>query len=723
MLAILLLFALATTAFAAETPLSTPVATAAFNAQAGPEIASDGTNFLVAWRDNRHADNYMSIWATRVAPDGRMLDLPTGIPIESSTFPPPTSGTNSPPAVVWTGSSWLVLWTGSDFNQIHEARVERDGRIVESGRRSFDGGLFVPEGAAAAGGRVLATWQGWTGSKSFVFGRLLDENGTPAGEPIFLSRDTATGGDMNPLVASNGRSFLAAWWHFDVVPYIALARVSTDGTLGAVRLIPTKSMPVLASSGGDFLLVYIDNSGALEAQHVDEQGRFISQHVLPQQPSSFPFTGITLAASGSGYLMSVPMTGPSVTTVTAEQLDRDGVPLGEVPITPSGTSRGSVALATNGTDVLAAWPEGADSTDVYSRIVGKQPDDTLLSRSASVQRFATPATDGDALFAAWLEWRPEGLQLRAGPVPHDGEGTLVSTNVGQVPPAVTFDGRNYVVAWLKNNPYGEVAYVRVAPDGRLIDATPLTVSHATGSQVALSSNGRESLLAWTGSTVFAVRLDQNALQLDAPQRISFDDFTDSTPQIAWNGSMWLVAWEETIPAPNPCFVCGRPPVPPTHDIHAARVTAAMQLLDPVAIVVAGSSADEAMPSVASNGTDFVVTWSESVVRARHVDANGTQSAVINLSSGSNSSVASRGGDYFVAWADAGHYFWTPLLPTPVRISLASNGDYFPSVSLAATRGGLFAMYHRIDEDRASGSVPRVFVRDLALRSRERPTGR
>ena len=713
-----ILLLLAATTFAAELPVSTPAVTLAAGDQIQPQIASDGTNFLVVWRDNRHQDNFQSVWATRVGPDGRMLDLPTGTPISSSTYPPPTSSTNSPASAAWTGSSWLVLWQTSNPGQINVRRVDRDGHLLDSAPRTFAGGTIGAGAVAAAGGRELVVYQ-VTGQLAYVSGRLLDENGTPVGDPIALPRSS---GDMNPVVASNGRSFLVAWWHFDVFPYVGLAAVSRDGVVGNIRYIPTKSMPVIASNGSDFLVVYADNGGAIEAEHVDDQGHFIAQHALSQKPV-LPFTGIALTAYGSGYLMSMPLNELIPHPVAGIPLDRDGAPAGNVQITTGGTSEGLVALATNGTNVLAAWPESRQQDmDVYSRIVGVPGSDTDLSRSARVQRFVRTATDGNRMLAVWNE----AGGLRANIVGSGGEGTVISTNALAWPATVTFDGANYVVAWLKSDPHGELAYARVSPDGHMLDAVPFTLSHATAYELALSSDGRESLLAWSAtdrSGLFALRLDRNGLQLDAPLAVTSD--RASSPQIAWNGSLWLVAWEKVIPIS--CSIC-TVPIPPSHDVNAARITPSLQLLDPVPIVIAGTQTDELEPSVASNGTDFLVAWSEardtgSLVRVRHVAANGTLSAITDLSSGVLPTAAAHDGAYAVAWADAGSYFWTPLTPLPLRLPLAINGDYLSSISLLGTPGGFVAAYHRIDDDPASGSVARGFVQDLGVRSRIRAARR
>lgn len=83
-----------------EIPLTGVQYGAAPGSRNNPQLASDGTNFLAAWRDGRGGSGYEPIFAARIAPDGRMLDEPTGIAVPDAHDVPPTSTTNSPPAVM-----------------------------------------------------------------------------------------------------------------------------------------------------------------------------------------------------------------------------------------------------------------------------------------------------------------------------------------------------------------------------------------------------------------------------------------------------------------------------------------------------------------------------------------------------------------------------------------------------------------------------------------------
>src|SRR5687767_10018005 len=61
----------------AEQPIDAPVVGLASGFQSYPAIATDGTDYLVAWRDDREAPERCGVYAARVDASGRVLD-PTG---------------------------------------------------------------------------------------------------------------------------------------------------------------------------------------------------------------------------------------------------------------------------------------------------------------------------------------------------------------------------------------------------------------------------------------------------------------------------------------------------------------------------------------------------------------------------------------------------------------------------------------------------------------------
>ena len=108
-------------------PSGIPISTAA-NDQLGPKVASDGTNALVVWSDNRSGTS-RDIYGTRVSNTGTVLS-PSGTPI--STAP----NDQSQPALAFNGT-YLVIWNdrrAGTRTDIYGARVDTTGAVQDAVR-------------------------------------------------------------------------------------------------------------------------------------------------------------------------------------------------------------------------------------------------------------------------------------------------------------------------------------------------------------------------------------------------------------------------------------------------------------------------------------------------------------------------------------------------------------------------------------------------------------
>src|SRR5262249_62264903 len=81
--------------------------------------------------------------------------------------------------------------------------------------------------------------------------------------------------------------------------------------------------------------------------------------------------------------------------------------------------------------------------------------------------------------------------------------------------------------------------------------------------------------------------------------ISTDASAQASPAVSFNGTNWLVAWED--------FRSGT-----SADVFAARVSTAGVLLDSAAtgISVSAGATDETRPKIASNGSASLVVWED-----------------------------------------------------------------------------------------------------------------
>jgi hypothetical protein len=234
-------------------------------------------------------------------------------------------------------------------------------------------------------------------------------------------------------------------------------------------------------------------------------------------------------------------------------------------------------------------------------------------------------------------------------------------------PAVAFDGTNYLVVWTDarsaTTTGSDILATRVRPDGTVLDPAGIAVSTAIGAQrePAVAFDGTRYLVTWRDSRdlpaledIFAARVTTAGVVQDtAGINVSSTDDVAFRPAVAFDGTNFLVAWEG-----GPLDMAGT-------DLHANRVSPAGVRLAASPIVVAQDVASEnAHPSVASNGSESFVVWTDNrvpfgsndIYGARITSAGAVRDPVgvpISTSPGNqfHPSVAWNGTRYLATWVD------------------------------------------------------------------------
>ena len=112
-------------AISPEFGLDTPVTDPGGGSQTAPAVASNGTDYLAVWADDRGGD--VDVYGARVSQSGAVLDslgIPIGVAINAQQAP----------AVAFDGTNYLVVWSdgrrgsGSD---IYGARVSPAGSVLD----------------------------------------------------------------------------------------------------------------------------------------------------------------------------------------------------------------------------------------------------------------------------------------------------------------------------------------------------------------------------------------------------------------------------------------------------------------------------------------------------------------------------------------------------------------------------------------------------------------
>jgi hypothetical protein len=107
-------------------PAGIAISTATDN-QYMPSVSFDGTNYLVAWHDNRDGAANYDIYSTRVNTSG-VVQEPSGIPIANMPVQQLT------PAVISYGGQWLAVWRDNrngGYNDIYGSRISASGTVTD----------------------------------------------------------------------------------------------------------------------------------------------------------------------------------------------------------------------------------------------------------------------------------------------------------------------------------------------------------------------------------------------------------------------------------------------------------------------------------------------------------------------------------------------------------------------------------------------------------------
>jgi hypothetical protein len=167
-----------------------------------PDVAFDGTNYLVVWQDQR-AGGDKNIHAARVSPAGVVLD-PASIAIAEP-------GNQLNPEVAFLGTSFLVVWedTRNTLSDVYAARITLDGVRGPAFPLSTAAGHQVQPAVGCGLDTCLATWRDGRNGGPDVYGARITADGVVDLDGLAISRASSSQG--TPAVASDGTDFLVAW--------------------------------------------------------------------------------------------------------------------------------------------------------------------------------------------------------------------------------------------------------------------------------------------------------------------------------------------------------------------------------------------------------------------------------------------------------------------------------------------------------------------------------
>ncbi|MCY1075824.1 Ig-like domain-containing protein [Archangium lansingense] len=666
-----------------EIGMDNPVSGPAFESQDFQTVASNGTGYLVVWGEYRH-ESTTDIYGARVGANGVVQDA-AGLVIARGTYDRDSIDVTS------NGTDYLVVWReirgGGSIGDIYGTRVTSAGVVLD---------------------------------------------------PNHIAICTASGSQGEPTVASNGTGYLVVWVDGSTGEgNISGARVTSAGIVQDSNGIALSTAPgnqwftEVASNGSDYLVVWRDDRGSSP----DIYGTRVTSAGVVQDPAGLMISSAlnfqdlpSVASNGSGYLVvwhdqrnliySSDIYGARVTSAGVVQ-DPAGIEIS----TRSNSSQAAPTVASIGSEYLVAWHDSRNSstdTDIYAARVSSagtvlDPSGIAISNAPEKQLMPRLATNGTAYLVVWREFRSGngvdvyGARIAANGSVQDPSGIPISTAANtQKTPALASNGTDYLVVWqdYRNSNQIDLYGTRVNASGTVLDVSGLALSTAIKSQLspAVASNGTDYLVVWgdtrngTAGDVYGTRVTSGGAVLD-PSGLALSTAAsgEGSPAVASNGTDYLVAWMDSRNGTS------------NFDIFGTRVTPSGEVQEPSGLAITTATGNQQYPAVASNGTDYLVTWMDlrtswDIYGAR-IFASGVvrDSPAFAISTASRSqqypSVASNGTDYFVAWQDdrtglsgtTWDIYGTAVSsagavqsPTGLAISTASNYQHYPSVASNGT---------------------------------------
>ncbi len=348
------------------------------------------------------------------------------------------------------------------------------------------------------------------------------------------------------------------------------------------------------------------------------------------------------------------------------------------------------------------------------------------------------AFDGSQYLVVWLQDYEDiyGARVKADGTLLDSASFQISNSkVAWLLPSVAFDGTNFLVVWEDYRNYNRIdTYgARVAPDGTVLDEGGIRIS--TNAEVAYTPSvafgGTNYLVVWDEShDIYGARvttsgnvLDEYGLSISSAANGQF------LPHVAFDGANYLVVWHDTRAGG-------------AEDIYGARVTPTGQILDPSGIAISTVTYEQQNPKLAFDGTNYLVVWQDyrnNQYRADIYGARVSQAGSVLDPSGivisdtvdddeTYPSVAFDGTDYVVAWEDgsSGHVYGCEVSlasPPVVGASYDISGAerVYPALASGPAEGTAMVAYVSEDSDEVLARLATFdLTGDVGTVSVERP---
>lgn len=197
-----------------------------------PHVAFDGTNYLVVWSEASPFGTFSSVYAARVSRQGDVLD-PEGILVAEYA---------AGPDVAFNGTNYLVVW---GEGAIYGKRVSPSGQVLDSAPITITSRLvYAAPTVGSDGTNYLVAWEDPRFGCCSIFGTRVSGSGSVL-DPDGFAIATHGREQRRPAIAFDGTNYFVVWQDNRAIDTdIYGARVTPGGRLLDPRGILLSTAPV-----------------------------------------------------------------------------------------------------------------------------------------------------------------------------------------------------------------------------------------------------------------------------------------------------------------------------------------------------------------------------------------------------------------------------------------------------------------------------------------------
>lgn len=362
-----------------------------------PSLAWNGSEYGVAWTDNRNATEEtiydFDVYFARIDASGALIP---GSEVQL------TSGINQSayPSLLWVRDEWVVAFTDdrSDRYEIYLARLDASGALIDENRISdADEANSTITDIAATDTGFAVIWNDRRDAGVLELTRynpylvILDGEGNPVSENIRLDAvDAENDIALAPAVAWSGSELGVVWSDYRAgasTRHLVYQRVSADGTLLGENveltglsddgnLADLAEYPDILWNGDSFTVLWRDrtlddSTDQLFTRRISPNGERLGSENQQITNSATQIVLPRFAWSGSDHAVTYFEGTDEVSDVFVTRLDETGARIGSPRRITSRSTRSFInyiifrvdfipAIAWNGSSYAVVWPDNRD---------------------------------------------------------------------------------------------------------------------------------------------------------------------------------------------------------------------------------------------------------------------------------------------------------------------------------------------------------------------------